>query len=165
MMAFDLSFLGSEQTLIPFLFVLAIVFGVLELKKVFRNRGVNFLVAISIAFFTITNSFFVSMLWAYFGSITAFFIIMFYLAFIFEIFGLRGGKDGKDNTSSIVIEGAMFFVLLSIGFLFVDQIPTLPVIGSGANLITIFLIIFVLSIFWSAFKIGNGDGHGRPQKQ
>jgi hypothetical protein len=35
----DIAFLQSEQILIPFLFVLAIVFGVLELTNVFKNSS------------------------------------------------------------------------------------------------------------------------------
>ncbi|MEM5872562.1 MAG: hypothetical protein QXD55_01745, partial [Candidatus Aenigmatarchaeota archaeon] len=102
-MAIDIAFLESEQILIPFLFVLAVVFGILELIKIFRNRGVNFLIALSIAFFTVTNTSFVNMLWSYFGSITTFFIIMFFIAFTFEVFGLRKGQHPP--TSSILIDG------------------------------------------------------------
>jgi len=154
-MAIDIAFLQSEQTLIPFLFVLAIVFGVLELTKIFRNRGVNFLIALAIAFFTITNTAFVDILWSYFGSITAFFIIMFFIAFVFEVFGLRRGGQ-RDITSSIFINGAILFVLLSIGFLYASQIPELPFIGGGKNLVFLFAIVFILAIFWGAFKIGAG---------
>ena len=154
-MALDVSFLQSEQTLIPFLFVLAIIFGVLELTKIFQNRGVNFLVALAIAFFTITNTAFVDMLWSYFGGITTLFIIMFFIAFIFEVFGLR--KPGQHQpTSSIIINGGILFILLSIGFLYANQIPELPFLGGGQNLIFLFIIIFILVIFWSAFRIGKG---------
>jgi len=152
-MAIDIAFLQSEQTLIPFLFVLAIVFGVLELTKIFKNRGVNFLVALAIAFFTITNTAFVSMLWSYFGSITTFFIVMFLIAFVFEVFGLRRG--GHPPTSSIIINAGILFILLSIGFLYVSQIPELPFVGGGQNLLFLLIIIFILVIFWSAFRIGQ----------
>jgi hypothetical protein len=153
-MALDIAFLQSEQTLIPFLFVLAIVFGVLELTKVFRNRGVNFLVALAIAFFTISNAAFINMLWSYFGSITTFFIIMFFIAFVFEVFGLRRGQ--RQPTSSIIINGGILFILLSIGFLYASYIPELPFVGGGQNLVFLFIIIFILVIFWAAFRIGSG---------
>jgi len=153
-----LTFLETEQTLIPFLFVLAIVFGVLELTKIFRNRGVNFLIAFSIAFFTITNTAFVNMLWSYFGSITTFFIVMFFIAFVFEVFGLRKAGQ-RETTSSILIDGAILFLLLSIGFLYSNQIPELPFLGGGQNLIFLFIVVFILAIFWSAFKIGGAPPH------
>jgi hypothetical protein len=152
-MVIDIAFLQSEQTLIPFIFVLAIIFGVLELTKIFRNRGVNFLIALAIAFFTITNAAFVSMLWSYFGSITTFFIIMFFIAFVLEVFGIR--KGGHQPTSSIIIDGAILFVLLSIGFMNASYIPELPFIGSGQNVIFLIAVILILVIFWAAFKIGG----------
>jgi hypothetical protein len=155
-MAIDIAFLQSEQTLIPFLFVLAIVFGVLDLTKIFRNRGVNFLVALAIAFFTITNTAFISMLWSYFGSITTFFIVMFLLAFVFEVFGLRGKGGQHHPTSAIIIDAGILFILLSIGFLYASYIPEFPFIGGGQNLVFLFIIIFILVIFWAAFKIGAG---------
>lgn len=154
-MALDMTFLLSEQVLIPFLFVLAIIFGVLELTKIFRNRAVNFLIALSMAIFTVTNSSFIAMLWSYFGSITTFFIVLFLIAFVFEVFGLRKGGQ-RDVVSSIIIDGGILFILLSIGFLYTGQIPELPFIGGGQNLLFLFIIIFILVIFWSTFKIGAG---------
>lgn len=154
-MILDLAFLMSEQTLIPFLFVLAIVFGFLDLLKIFgRNVAVNFLIALSMAFFSITNAAFVNMLWSYFGSITTFFIVMFLLAFVFEVFGLR--KDKREPASSIIIYGGILFILLSLWFLSAKYVPDLPFIGSGQNLLFLFAIIFVLAIFWAAYKIGGG---------
>jgi len=159
-MILDLAFLMSEQTLIPFLFVMAIVFGFLDLLKIFgRNVAVNFLIALSIAFFSITNAAFVDMLWSYFGSITTFFIVMFLLAFVFEVFGLR--KDKRDPTSNIIIYGGILFVLLSLWFLSAKYIPELPFIGSAQNILFFFAVIFILAIFWTAFKIGGG-GHKTP---
>jgi hypothetical protein len=153
-MALDISFLFSEHTLIPFMFVLAIIFGVLELVKIFRNRAVNFLIALSISFFTITNTAFVELLWTYFGSITSFFILMFMIAFVFEIFGLRGGR--KENSSTMIINGAILFLLLSLGFYYAGLVPVVPFIGGGQNLILVVLLIFILVLFWSAFKMGAG---------
>jgi len=153
LMAIDISFLQSNQTLIPFLFVLAIIFGVLELTNIFRNRGVNFLVALAISFFAITNATFVAFLWLQFGNITAFFIVMFFIAFILEIFGLRKGEPGKSRApEAMIINGAILFILLSISFLYIDLIPPLPFIGGGTNLLLFFAIIFILAIFWAAFK-------------
>jgi len=163
-MPIDVSFLQSNQTLIPFLFVFAIVFGVLGITNVFKNRGVNFLVALAISFFAISNPAFVSLLWLQFGNITAFFIVMFFIAFILEIFGLRKGEPGKSRApESMIINGAILFILLSIGFLFIDLIPPFPFIGGGANLLLFFAIIFILAIFWAAFKAGAGVPQ-QPQK-
>jgi hypothetical protein len=152
----DLSFLQSEQTLVPFLFVLAIVFGVLELTNIFKNRAVNFLIALTLSIFTITNSNFVTLLWSNLGSVSTFFIIMFLIAFVFEVFGLRPkGNQPKEHGSSIIIEAGILFILLSIGFSYASQVPSLPLLGGGQNLIFLFAIVFILVIFWSAFRIGS----------
>jgi uncharacterized membrane protein HdeD (DUF308 family) len=155
-MAIDIAFLQSEQTLIPFLFVLAIIFGVLEITNVFKNRGVNFLVALAISFFTITNTTLVAFLWSQFGNITAFFIIMFFIAFVLEVFGLRRPKQGESRgEGGMIINGAILLLLLGLGFTYSNLLPSLPFVGGGPNLIILVALIFILAIFWMAFKVGR----------
>jgi hypothetical protein len=154
-MALDLIALQSNEFLIPFLFVLAIVFGILEITKLFRNRGVNFVIALAISFFAVSNTTFVSFLWSQFGNITAFFIVMFFIAFVLEMFGLRRPSGESRSEGGMIISGAVLFLLLSLGFMYSDLIPPLPYIGSGNNLILFFAIIFILAIFWAAFKAGR----------
>jgi hypothetical protein len=149
-MTIELAFLQSNETLIPFLFVLAIVFGALGLVRVF-NRGVSFLIAVSLAFFVVSTPNLVNILWSYFGGITAFFIAIFFIAFIFEVFGVR--RKGE-YTDALIINGAILFILLSIGYLYIDLLPPLPLIGGGQNLLIFFALIFILVIFWLAFKAG-----------
>ncbi|MFH1229577.1 MAG: hypothetical protein V1678_04095 [Candidatus Aenigmatarchaeota archaeon] len=163
-MAIDASFLYSEQTLVPFLFVLAIVFGVLELTHIFRNRAVNFIIAISISFFTITNATFVSLLWSQFGTITAFFIVMFFIAFVMEVFGVRN-KSGDNGEGGMIINGAILALILLLGFTHIDMIPSLPFVGGGSNLLTIISLMFILAIFWMAFKVGRETSTSAEEKR
>lgn len=153
-MIIDIAAFQSTEFLIPFLFVLAVVFGVLGVVNVFKNKGVNLLVAAALSFFATSNSAFVSILWTYFGSVAVFFIAMFFLVFIFEVFGVR--KKGEPlGADAMIINGAILFVLLSISYLYIDMIPALPFIGGGENLILFFAIIFILAIFWTAYKTGG----------
>ncbi|MFH1474127.1 MAG: hypothetical protein ABIE55_04545 [Candidatus Aenigmatarchaeota archaeon] len=154
-MAIDLIALQSSEFLIPFLFVMAVVFGVLEITKVFKNRGVNFVIALAISFFAVGNATFVGFLWAQFGNITAFFIVMFFIAFILEMFGLRRPSKESRSESGMLITGAVLFLMLALGFTYSDLIPSLPYIGNGNNLIILFAIVFILAIFWAAFKAGR----------
>ena len=133
-MIIDISALQSTEFLIPFLFSLAVVFGVLEITNIFKNRGVNFVIALTLSFFAMSSSFFVDLLWSYFGDIAIFFIALFFIAFIFEVFGVRRSNH-PFSADSIIINGAILFVLLSIGYLYVDLLPSLPFIGGGENLI------------------------------
>jgi hypothetical protein len=165
-MALDLIALQSNELLIPFLFTFAIVFGVLEITKIFRNRGVNLVIALALSFFAIGNTTFVSFLWSQFGNITAFFIVMFFIAFILEMFGLRRPSVESRSESGMIITGAVLFVMLALGFTYSNLIPSLPYIGSGDNLIIFFALVFILAIFWAAFKAGREvlpEGKKKPK--
>lgn len=151
-MPFDLTAFQSEQFLIPFLFILAVVFGAVNAANVFRNRGVNFLVSLALAFFAASNTSFIQFLWSQFGSISIFFIAMFFVIFVLEAFGVRKGQPGKpDGTDALVINGAILFVLLSIGYLYIPDL-SLPIIGGGQNLLLFIFILFIILIFWFAYK-------------
>jgi hypothetical protein len=161
MATLDLAFLQSEQTLIPFLFVLAVVFGIMELTNVFRgNKAVNAIVALAISYFAVNNTAFVSMLWAQFGNITSFFLIMFFIAFIMEAFGLRGPNAQKKNAEEkMLMVGAIFLLLLVFGFMFSDIIPSIPFLeGGGSNTIVLIAVILIIVLFGLAFKAGLEPG-------
>jgi len=150
---FDFTAFQSEQFLIPFLFVLAVVFGAVNASNVFRNRGVNLLVSVALAFFAASNTSFISFLWSQFGSISIFFIAMFFIIFTLEAFGVRKGQHGKDSSSdALIINGAILFLLFSIGYLYIGSFPSLPIIGGGQNLLLLLFIVFIIVIFWFAYK-------------
>jgi hypothetical protein len=134
---------------------LAIIFGVLELIWIFKNRGANFLIALAIAFFTVSNAAFVDALWSSFGFITAFFIIMFFIAFVLEVFGLRRPNQPGGGEGGIIIVGVVILLLLSFGFMYSSLLPSIPIVGGGSNLLSFFIVIFILVMFWIAFKIGQ----------
>jgi len=151
-MLLDFTVFQSEQFLIPFLFILAIVFGAINVVNIFRNKGVNFLISIALAFFAASNTAFVQLLWSQFGIIAMFFIAMFFIIFILGAFGVRVGQQGKtDGADSLVINGAILFVLLSVGYLYLGNI-SVPIVGGGKNLLLFIFIMFIIVIFWSAFK-------------
>ncbi len=149
MVVFDL----STQFIVPFLFVFAIIFGLLELASPIKNKGVNVVITFVIAYFATSYGPFATILWSYLPSITWFFIIMFFLAFGMEIFGVRGKKGTKVET--LALTGAVFFILMAVGWIMAEQFPVeLPVIGGTDNLILLLGILFILMLFWGAFKLG-----------
>jgi len=151
----DLSFLQSTDIMVPFLFTLAVTFGVLEVTNVFKNKAVNFLIALALSIFAITSPTFVDLLWNYFGDITIFFIVMFLIAFILEALGVRR-KDTVMSGDAIVIQSAILFLLLTLGFYYIDKIPSIPFVGGSQNLLLLFALVLILAIFWSAYKLGSG---------
>lgn len=152
-MTLDISFLQSNSNLILFLFVFAITFGVIELTKIFKNRGVNFLISIAISFFAVTNTTFIAFIEPQLGNVAIFFIFMFFIVFVFEVFGLRGTRQRKPE-EGMIINGAILLILLIFGFMHSDLIPELPFIGNGTNFIVLVVLVFILVIFWAAFKAG-----------
>jgi hypothetical protein len=156
MVLFDFISFQSEQFLIPFLFVLAIVFGSLNLVKIFKSKPVNFLISLSLAFFSASNSAFIQLLWSQFGNIAIFFIAMFFIIFTLEAFGVRKGR--KEGSDALIINGAILFVLLSISSLFVNSLPAIPGVGGGQNLLLLVFVVLIIVIFWSVHNLGP-EGH------
>ncbi len=162
-MAIEFVFDPSMQFIIPFLFVLAVVFGVLQMARIFKNKAVAAVIAIAIAFFASNYQPFLTILWQYLPTVTWFFIAMFFIVFTLEVFGLRGKEEKKFSEEGAVIQGAILFILLAIGWMIVDKLPIqLPYVGTGKNLLLLLGIILVLLIFWSAFRISLGGEKVKP---
>ncbi|MBU3904581.1 MAG: hypothetical protein KJ906_00320 [Nanoarchaeota archaeon] len=155
-MAIELALDPIMQFFVPFLFVFAIVFGVLELatpKKM--NRSVIVIISLAITFFAISYSPFITMLWAYLPTITWFFIAMFFIAFLLELFGLRS-KQPFATPEKVILSGVVLFLLLTIGWSVIDQIPgKIPLVGDAENLLLLLGIIFIAIIFWAAFRMNT----------
>lgn len=148
----------TMQFMISFLFILAIVFGVLELASPIKNKAANLIIAVAIAFFATNYVPFFSILWSFLPSVTWFFIVMFFIVFSMEVFGLRkGALTPGDQAEKMILNGVVLFILLSVGWMVIDEFPIeLPFIGGGENLIFLFGLIFTAMIFWAAFRIGAG---------
>ncbi len=145
----------SEEFLIPFLFTLAIVFGALRYARIFGNNvAVQMIIALVIAYFASTYEPFVSTLYAYLPNITWFFIAMFFIAFVMEIFGLGRSKNKKDHELNMYIYGALLLLLMSIGISQIEGlgISQLPLIGAPENLVLLLGIVFISGIFYFAYK-------------
>lgn len=155
----NLAMFQSEHVLIPFIFSLAIVFGVLETVKIFRNKAVNFLISIALAFFTVSSTFFLELVWSQLGIISVLFILLFFIIFIMKAFGVSGKEKSVD---AFIINGAILFVLLSISYFYASSFPSIPFLGDGQNLLLLIFIVFIIVIFWLAYKSGGReDQHQR----
>lgn len=138
--------------IIPLLFVLAVVFGVLRISKAFKgNAAVEVIISLVIAFFAATFQPFTSMLFSILPSITMFFIAMFFIVFVLEIVGVRGKKAG-DNVMNLIIYGILILILFVIVANHSNLIPNLGIISQDDLVLGIGLI-FIISIFIAAYKI------------
>jgi hypothetical protein len=141
----------EEQVIITFLFVLAVVFGALRISNVLKSGAASFILSMAVAAFAALYSPFTALLWSFMPSLTSFFIIIFLVAFVFEIFGIRKGE--KQTTEGMVVNAAILLALMTVGWRVAQTFNvTIPFIGSAQNLIFLLGLIFIVSIFWSAMK-------------
>ena len=156
---FPFDFLSME-ILLPFFLVLAIIYGALEVSKVFENRAVKGIIAAVFAFFAIMNSQVVSFINLIRPYAAGFFVIIFIIWMVLK--PLRGWKGGGDSTVLIVI-----LVLILIIFTRLGSVGGyLPGYGflADPNFIWLIGIIVMLVIIWKAYKMGSGGGGAAPQQ-
>ena len=147
-MAIDItSLINDQQFVVTFLFTLAVVFGMLQIGKVFKNKAVIALISLALAFFASTYSPFVTTLWNYLPSITWFFVGLFFIAFVLELTRKVGG-EGEDRTLTMIVTALALLVFLVIG---ARNVPSLEFIGQQ-NLLMLVGLIFMLVLFFAAYK-------------
>jgi len=138
---------------IPFLFVLAIVYGALDVSNVFKNKGAKGIIAIVIAFFAISSQELVDFINSILPFAVILFIIVFFIAFVMALFKEKEGKKGVDYTMLTIIAALVLIFLaneLSVSFIDLEN----------SNLITIIGFVFILLIFFAAYKQQT-----KPEKQ
>ncbi len=134
---------------IPFFFMLAVVFGALEVGGVFQNRGVKIVISLAIAFFAATFEPAVGFIFGILPYATIFFIIVFFIGFVKKIFTKEGGA--KDWTIIAVILILFLILLISAeeltGISFGEQ-ATIFIYAIG--------LIVILMIFYAAYQKTTG---------
>ncbi len=101
----------SLYTLLPFLLVLAIVYGAIETAGMFRNRALKAIISVVMAFFAISNSYVVNTIHSFLPYAAIFFILVFAVGFVKR--SLAGGKE-RDNTMIIIIIALVLLLVASI---------------------------------------------------
>jgi len=139
-----------SQMLIIFVFTFAVVFGALNLAKIF-SRAVNVLISFALALFAISYTPFVSLIWIYLPTMIWLFIIIFFLGFIFKVFGLRLHQI---DFSDIVQLTFSMLLLFTVGwYVMRTYFPSeLPIIGKQENLIFLIGLLFIVPFFIYVFK-------------
>jgi len=148
------------QPILPFIFVLAVVYGMLSIVNIFKKEGrpmnsVNFLIALVFAFFAAGYQPFVNIFFEEMGIVLWAFIILFFIGFILEAVGLRRKKvpKGKEDVP-IMMGGIIILMLATGGFAYISEME-IPVIGT-TNFMIIIGLILLLTIFYYAYELGKG---------
>jgi len=135
--------------LIPFLFMLAIVYGALDVAGVFRNRRVNAIIALVFAFFTLTYApatEFINQIMPY---AIMFFVVFFFLGFVIKI--AKKGVE-KDYTLLVIILGLVLLLFATQGPEFIAGFaPGFE--EQGNNIMVISAIVFIGVILLAAYKL------------
>jgi len=135
--------------LIPFLFMLAIVYGALDVAGVFRNRRVNAVIALVFAFFTLTYAPAIEFINQIMPFAIVFFVAFFFLGFVIKM--AKKGVD-KDFTLLIIILGLVLLLFATQGPGFIDSF--LPGFEEQAsNIMLISAIVFIGVILLAAYKL------------
>jgi hypothetical protein len=135
--------------LIPFLFILAIVYGALDVSGVFRNKRVNALIALVFAFFSLTYEPAILFINQIMPFAIIFFVAFFFLGFVIKV--ARKGVD-KDYTLLIIILGLVLLLFATQGPGFIDSfVPGFE--EQASNIMMAVAIVFIGVILLAAYRL------------
>ncbi len=142
---------------IPFFFVLAVVYGSLEVSNVFKKSSVKGMISLAIAAVTLTSEAVTVFVMDILPYAAILFVIFFVLGFILNVFR---GDDKKVDFSLVAVIAALVLVFVSSQQDFVESyIPWL----SSENSVFIVAGILLLMIFYAAYKKGGFMGETKQQ--
>jgi uncharacterized membrane protein YoaK (UPF0700 family) len=136
--------------LVPFLFMLAIVFGALDVSGVFKNKRVNALIALVFAFFTLTYQPAIDFINTIMPYAIMFFIVFFFVGFVVK---LTRKEMGKDYPLLMIVLGlVLLFFATQSGFL-ISFMPGFE--QQAGTILTMAAAIFIGAIFLAAYKLSS----------
>ncbi len=130
---------------IPFIFVLAVVYGSLELSEVFKNKRVKMLISLAVAAIAVVNQQVVGIINLYLPYAAILFAAVFFLRFI-----NKSTKDAKDWP--LILAGVALLVILLArqGDSFRGYFDAGPL--SYENFIIITAILVLMLILYGVYK-------------
>ena len=134
----------SLETILPFILVVAIVYGAMETAGMFRNRAVKTIIAVVLGFFAITNYQIVQLINGMLPYAAIVFVVIFVAGYVRK--SMSGGD--KDNTMIIIIMALALLFIASLassssGFMLYQYTEFLWLIG----------VVVVVAILYGAFKM------------
>lgn len=136
-------------TLLPFLFILAVVYGALEFSDVFKNRGVKVIIAVVLAFFAASSAeaiVFINFILPY---AAFFFVAFFFLAFVLSFF--KGDKKGEKDYIPLI-------VILALIVIFLGSSEGLNIINiQDQNFLGMIVLLVIALLLYAGYKMGKND--------
>lgn len=140
---------GIEQ-LLPFFFVLAVVYGALEVSKIFKSSGVKGIISVVIALFAVVSPGVAEFIYQVLPYAVIFFVVFFFIGFVRSFFK---GKEGekRDYILPIIIGGLIIIFLSSQGDALKNLFPSAGFL-SNDNFIVAVILVVILMILYAAYK-------------
>ncbi len=141
--------------IIPFLFVLAVVYGALDYANVFKKNSVKGLVSLAIAFFALTSQFVIDFIYGVLPYAVILFVVVFFLAFIARLVGGKGKERKIDWSLAMIVIILLLIFLASYGEdLVTSFLPSMPV----ENFMYAVGLVLILLIFYAVYKNWGEEG-------
>ncbi len=146
---------------LPFLFVLAVVFGGLEMSGVFESKGgrsrgkaAKLLISAVIAFIAASSPLVLEFLSALLPYAALLFVAVFFLGFLWKLGGKKAQK--KDYTMVLIIAALALIALSAFGTDLTRLVPGLNM--SADQLLTAAGLVFIFVILVAAYNKSEDEG-------
>ncbi len=135
-----------------FLFVFAVVYGALGTAGVFKEKGVNIIIALAFGLFAATYQPLVSALQQFLPIAAAIIVVLFFILLIKKVF-MGDKKEGKSQFfDSLPVAIGLGLGLLLVGILWKDFAGYLPYGISPVNALWLIVIIVVVILFLAFYR-------------
>lgn len=141
----------------PLLFMIAVIYGALEVSGVFRNRKVNAVVAVCIGTMSMTYQPLVEFIYTFMPYAAMVFIVFFLFGFVKKsMFGEKKGDKPRDWTLLIIVGGLLMVVLGWAGGEYDSMLGSIAMIfgTNSENLMWIIGFIVFLGLLWFTYQKG-----------
>jgi hypothetical protein len=139
------------SSVIPFLFVLAVVYGALEVSDIFKRKQVKLIISLSFAYVAMTTEYVAGFIMGVLPYAILAFIVLFFLGFALSF--ARGGKEGggRDYTLIVIVLVLALIFMTSYGLDFLEGFMpgfSSEEITTGAGLLVMAIIFYSVYRLW-----------------
>lgn len=136
-------FPADLPSLLSFFFVLAVVYGALEVSSVFKNNAVKAIIALVVSFFAASSQEAVNLISAILPYAIMLFIVFFFIGFVLKFF--KKGEGGKEE-----VDYTLLIVILALGLIFVSTENSFMKIDQ--NMLGVGVAVIIALLFYAAYK-------------
>lgn len=138
------------STVIPFLFVLAVVYGALEVSDIFKRKQVKLILSLCFAFVAMTTEFITTFIMGVLPYAILAFIVLFFIGFAMSFLGGKKGEGDRDYVLIVIVLVLFLLFMANYGLGFLGS----SISGFSTDELSAGIgLLVLLIIFYSAYKI------------